>query len=399
MREDYAAEKRQTTRTLFKRGAAVKAGIENERKACGWSEAHMIKVLGLVDFFVKIIHFLFLGVTLIFFSYAHCQDYFESDVFRQYVTNLKLSHCGKFFPSDCLCTEEQFECQIMAILIPRLVSCEKWQQIRTNSCQGNKLCLLPSAYPNRKELLFHSMKECLKNSTLCDYMRCLRNSSEDYLQKIYACIETHFYYQQPQDVIYRLRNVAQQPDHRQYNKPIRQGLKTESKEQTIINIKASDMRHPDYKDAEKRSESFECWPEDKPKIECMVESGFFYVGVGDFVRCFCCGGGLRNWYLDDDPDLQHCRVYQACAFMKARKGEAYMEEAKKQQEEHIKFVKAKKQNQMDVFISDTLIPRLKEMGFNDKWINESEKEFKEYCKDSEELEKQFQEWLSEKVSS
>lgn len=32
----------------------------------------------------------------------------------------------------------------------------------------------------------------------------------------------------------------------------------------------------------------------------MVLAGFFYVGYGDYIRCFFCGGGLRNWEVGDD---------------------------------------------------------------------------------------------------
>lgn len=32
----------------------------------------------------------------------------------------------------------------------------------------------------------------------------------------------------------------------------------------------------------------------------MVLVGFFYVGYGDYMRCFCCGGGLRNWEVGED---------------------------------------------------------------------------------------------------
>lgn len=32
----------------------------------------------------------------------------------------------------------------------------------------------------------------------------------------------------------------------------------------------------------------------------MVLVGFFYVGYGDYVCCFFCGGGFRNWEVGDD---------------------------------------------------------------------------------------------------
>ncbi|XP_069110384.1 baculoviral IAP repeat-containing protein 7-like [Argopecten irradians] len=37
----------------------------------------------------------------------------------------------------------------------------------------------------------------------------------------------------------------------------------------------------------------------------MAKSGLFYVGSEDYVRCFFCGTGLRNWENDDIPDFEH----------------------------------------------------------------------------------------------
>ena len=52
-RDGYAAENlaaaRQITLNLLKLDTSVKLGIKNKRKACGWDENYMLKVLGLID--------------------------------------------------------------------------------------------------------------------------------------------------------------------------------------------------------------------------------------------------------------------------------------------------------------------------------------------------------------
>jgi hypothetical protein len=53
IRAGYAAEDfataRQIALNLLKRGATVKRGIKNKRKGCGWGEAYLGHVLGLIE--------------------------------------------------------------------------------------------------------------------------------------------------------------------------------------------------------------------------------------------------------------------------------------------------------------------------------------------------------------
>lgn len=49
-------------------------------------------------------------------------------------------------------------------------------------------------------------------------------------------------------------------------------------------------------------------------------AGFFYVGYGDYVRCFFCGGGLRNWEPGDDAWVEHARWFQKCSFLLQNRG-------------------------------------------------------------------------------
>ncbi|WAR08448.1 BIRC7-like protein [Mya arenaria] len=79
----------------------------------------------------------------------------------------------------------------------------------------------------------------------------------------------------------------------------------------------------------KRHESFTeatvPWPETSPvKVEDLVAAGLVYTGVGDSVRCYHCGGGLRNWESGDDPMEQHAKWYPTCQHVLITKGKNYI---------------------------------------------------------------------------
>ncbi|KAK3097746.1 hypothetical protein FSP39_012736 [Pinctada imbricata] len=57
----------------------------------------------------------------------------------------------------------------------------------------------------------------------------------------------------------------------------------------------------------------------------MAIAGFYYAGYGDYVRCFFCGGGLRNWEPGDDPWVEHARWFPKCAFVKHNRGEKFIQ--------------------------------------------------------------------------
>ncbi|XP_053396396.1 E3 ubiquitin-protein ligase XIAP-like isoform X3 [Mercenaria mercenaria] len=76
----------------------------------------------------------------------------------------------------------------------------------------------------------------------------------------------------------------------------------------------------------KRMESFEAWPEYLPvkKVD-LVGAGLVYTGVGDSVRCYFCGGGLRNWEKDDVPMEEHAKWYPKCPYVLLVKDQANVE--------------------------------------------------------------------------
>jgi len=62
-------------------------------------------------------------------------------------------------------------------------------------------------------------------------------------------------------------------------------------------------------------------------------------GYGDYVRCFFCGGGLRNWEPGDDPWVEHARWFPRCIFVKQNKGQTFINLVLQRQREMVSTVK------------------------------------------------------------
>uniref|UniRef100_T1E229 Putative inhibitor of apotosis protein n=1 Tax=Psorophora albipes TaxID=869069 RepID=T1E229_9DIPT len=82
---------------------------------------------------------------------------------------------------------------------------------------------------------------------------------------------------------------------------------------------------PNYAIEAKRLESYEDWPKFmKQKPKELSDAGFFYTGKSDRVKCFSCGGGLKDWEAEDEPWEQHAMWYSKCEYLKLMKGEEYI---------------------------------------------------------------------------
>ena len=78
-----------------------------------------------------------------------------------------------------------------------------------------------------------------------------------------------------------------------------------------------------------RLKSFSTWSSRIAQTkEDMAEAGFFYCNLSDHVRCFHCGGGLRNWEIDDDPWEEHARYYPRCSYVTISKGKEFVKKCK-----------------------------------------------------------------------
>ncbi|XP_073437012.1 baculoviral IAP repeat-containing protein 7 isoform X4 [Dendrobates tinctorius] len=61
------------------------------------------------------------------------------------------------------------------------------------------------------------------------------------------------------------------------------------------------------------------WP--GPSSICprdLARAGFYYLGPGDRVQCFCCGGVLRCWEPGDEPQDEHHKFFPSCPFVLGR---------------------------------------------------------------------------------
>lgn len=55
----------------------------------------------------------------------------------------------------------------------------------------------------------------------------------------------------------------------------------------------------------------------KPKI--MARCGFYFLGVGDIVKCAFCNVELEDWKPTDSPVIQHEKVSPDCRVFSARR--------------------------------------------------------------------------------
>lgn len=81
-------------------------------------------------------------------------------------------------------------------------------------------------------------------------------------------------------------------------------------------IKKFRPEYPEYITRAARLRSFATWPRYmKPKPEQLVDVGFFYTGIGDRVKCFSCGCGLKDWVNDNELWEQHAFWSPQCRYV------------------------------------------------------------------------------------
>ncbi|XP_077369570.1 baculoviral IAP repeat-containing protein 7 isoform X2 [Festucalex cinctus] len=79
------------------------------------------------------------------------------------------------------------------------------------------------------------------------------------------------------------------------------------------------LEEPQMRREGERLRTFRSWPPDAP-VTCgdLAKAGFFFLGPGDKVQCFCCGGVLRCWVRGDSPAAEHKRHFPTCGFILGR---------------------------------------------------------------------------------
>lgn len=67
-----------------------------------------------------------------------------------------------------------------------------------------------------------------------------------------------------------------------------------------------------------RLQSFKDWPKHHvaPQPLDMAAAGFYYLGVGDQVRCFYCQVGVKNWEKGDSAIGEHQKWSPICPYLK-----------------------------------------------------------------------------------
>lgn len=62
-------------------------------------------------------------------------------------------------------------------------------------------------------------------------------------------------------------------------------------------------------------ETFLIWPKPYPRVEEMLEAGFYYTGAEDAVSCISCGVILDTWKPEDSPMREHRKASPHCEFV------------------------------------------------------------------------------------
>ncbi|XP_045197622.2 uncharacterized protein LOC123552206 isoform X2 [Mercenaria mercenaria] len=92
-----------------------------------------------------------------------------------------------------------------------------------------------------------------------------------------------------------------------------------------LGINTAIPKHTQYATKTAREGSYSGWPDTASHTpQELAETGFFYAGFGDCVRCFYCGIGIRQWTKDDNPWIEHARWSRNCVFVKIKKGKEFV---------------------------------------------------------------------------
>ena len=76
-----------------------------------------------------------------------------------------------------------------------------------------------------------------------------------------------------------------------------------------------------------RLKTFQTWPRGlAQKPQELAESGLYYTGVSDEVKCFHCDGGLKGWDPTDNPWMEHAKWYPYCRHLILLKGKEFIKE-------------------------------------------------------------------------
>ncbi|XP_036180474.1 baculoviral IAP repeat-containing protein 2 isoform X1 [Myotis myotis] len=97
--------------------------------------------------------------------------------------------------------------------------------------------------------------------------------------------------------------------------------KTIMEDSTILSNWTIDNKHKmkyDFSCELYRMSTYSTFPTGVPVSErSLARAGFYYTGVNDKVKCFCCGLMLDNWKQGDNPIEKHKQLYPSCSFIQS----------------------------------------------------------------------------------
>ncbi|KAJ8315642.1 hypothetical protein KUTeg_007792 [Tegillarca granosa] len=122
-------------------------------------------------------------------------------------------------------------------------------------------------------------------------------------------------------------------------------------ENTIRDLKIpyKPPRFQEYDNLTKRISSFTNCPDLIQSAYSLGEAGFFYASTGkeSLIKCFHCGGSIKNWDPEDDPWIEHAHWFPKCVFLRQNKDK-----------EFIDLIQQLSSNQQGEFENDTQEPEI-----------------------------------------
>ena len=70
----------------------------------------------------------------------------------------------------------------------------------------------------------------------------------------------------------------------------------------------------------------------------LSEAGFYYLNIGDRVKCFSCKQGLSRWEIHDDPWVEHAIVQPQCKYLNQVKESEFIQNASKVKSDNINMI-------------------------------------------------------------
>ena len=107
----------------------------------------------------------------------------------------------------------------------------------------------------------------------------------------------------PSFIDFLINNIGGEPRQNIENNSIEHAINSQEKK---INYEFD--IHTLYYTFSERLKSYKYWPKNyyiRPKE--LANAGFFYIGIGDYVKCVCCDLVIHDWEQNDNPILEHIR--------------------------------------------------------------------------------------------